>query len=182
MVKFLILASIICAVFAGAIIGINRYLILQDPIKKADAIVAVSGGDTNARTDKAIELYQQGYAPLLVFSGAAKDPNSPSNAKVMKERAVKNGVEPSVILIDEASRDTRENALGIKAQLSKVERIILVTSSYHQRRANVEIKLVLPNVEIINVPAEDRNWSPYTWWLSPYGWWVTVGELIKSLF
>jgi uncharacterized SAM-binding protein YcdF (DUF218 family) len=182
MAKFLTLVSIIIALFAGVIFGINRYLILEDPIKKADAIVAVSGGDTNARTDKAIELYQQGYAPLLVFSGAAKDPKSPSNAKVMKERAVTQGIEPGAILIDEASRDTRENALGVKAQLSEVERIILVTSSYHQRRANAEIKLVFPNVEIINAPAEDRNWSPYTWWLTPYGWWVTVGELVKSLF
>ena len=39
--------------------------------RKADAIVVVSGGDTNARTDEAIKLYKEGWAPLIVVSGAA---------------------------------------------------------------------------------------------------------------
>ena len=39
----------------------------------ADAVVAISGGDTNARTDKAISLYKNGWAKKIIFSGAAAD-------------------------------------------------------------------------------------------------------------
>ncbi|HMR73214.1 MAG TPA: YdcF family protein, partial [Candidatus Saccharibacteria bacterium] len=48
--------------------------------EKADAIVAVSGGDTMARVDQAIELYKNGWATMLIFSGAALDKTGPSNA------------------------------------------------------------------------------------------------------
>src|SRR5690606_33068531 len=58
----------------------------------ADVIVAVSGGDTAARTREAIRLYHDGWAPRLVFSGAAEDKNSPSNAAVMRDIALASGV------------------------------------------------------------------------------------------
>src|SRR5690349_5846330 len=60
--------------------------------KAADAIIAVSGGDTIARTSEAVALYEKGWAPLLIFSGAAADISGPSNALAMKRYAVENGV------------------------------------------------------------------------------------------
>lgn len=173
---------ILGALIVGSIVyGLTNYLRLEDSLQKADAIVAVSGGDTTARAEKAVELYAKQYAPLLIFSGAAADPSSPSNARVMQEIAVERGVPASDIRIDELSRDTRENAAGIKNYLQNSERIILVTSEYHQRRANKEVQASLPNTEIINAPAKDKNWDPKTWWLTPYGWWVTSGEVIKNI-
>lgn len=49
--------------------------------QSVDAIVAISGGDTEARTAQAIDLYKHDWAPLLVFSGAAADKSGPSNAE-----------------------------------------------------------------------------------------------------
>lgn len=178
LISLLVLAA---AVLGGFVYGLNNYLRLEDPLEKADAIVAVSGGDTTARAEKAVELYAKQYAPLLIFSGAAADPSSPSNARVMQEIAVQRGVPASAIRIDELSRDTRENAAGIKNYLQNSEKIILVTSEYHQRRANKEVQASLPDTEIINAPSEDKNWNPKTWWLTPYGWWVTTGEIIKNI-
>ena len=65
------------------IIGLTMYLAPDDLAKcsgpgsgecaMADAIVAVSGGDTDARTDEAIRLYKQKWSSLLIMSGAAAD-------------------------------------------------------------------------------------------------------------
>ena len=39
--------------------------------RMADAIIVVSGGDTNARTDEAIKLYKSGWAPLIIVWGCS---------------------------------------------------------------------------------------------------------------
>src|SRR5690606_19129558 len=96
---------------AISIILISRYLGPDDLAKcssgpsdkvgceMADVIVAVSGGDTTARTVEAIKLYQAGWAPKLVFSGAAEDKDSPSNAAVMRGIALASGVPNEAISI-----------------------------------------------------------------------------------
>lgn len=176
----LLVIGVLLAVF-GVIFGLTSYLSENDTPQKSEAIVAVSGGDTLGRADKAIELYLGGYAPLLVFSGAAKDPNSPSNARVMQQAALARGVPASAIRLEEYSRDTKENAQLVKDILAESEKVILVTSPYHQRRAAKELQKALPKTTIINVSAEDKHWSPQTWWVTPYGWWITLSEAIKSI-
>jgi len=161
----------------------SLYLPTADPLQKADAIVAVSGGDTLGRTKHAIDLYQHGYAPRLIFSGAAADPRSASNAKVMMAAAAAQGVPRSAISLDEYSRDTKENAQKSKDIIGEDEMIILVTSDYHQRRVNREFQKALgPDVVLINSPAKDRHWGRKSWFLTPYGWYISVTEPIKLVF
>ena len=150
--------------------------------RAADAIVAVSGGDTIARTDEAIRLYQQGWAPMLVFSSAAADSTGPSNALVMKRHAVENGVPESAIAIEEFSQTTAENAANTSRFLrdNAITRVIIVTSAYHQRRAGLEFgKRLGDSVTILNHPVKsDRQWDS-NWWLTSQGWSLALGELIK---
>ncbi|HEX4662463.1 MAG TPA: YdcF family protein [Candidatus Saccharimonadales bacterium] len=148
----------------------------------ANAIVTVSGGDTQARTGEAIQLYQNGWAPQLIFSGAALDPSGPSNAAAMKKQALREGVPAASIITEELSQNTEQNALNTVSIIKKdgINRIILVTSAYHQRRASIEFSKVFgPSVQIVNHPvAEDNQWSAL-WWMTPIGWWLAVGELVK---
>lgn len=151
---------------------------------KVDAIVAVSGGDTSARTAHAIELYKYGWADRLVFSGAAQDKTGPSNAEAMRRQAVGAGVDPSVILVEELSETTAENAVNTSTLFAEndISEVILVTSAYHQRRAGLEFgKLAGSDVRIINHPVpSDRQWSA-TWWLTPGGWWLAGSEFFKIM-
>jgi len=146
----------------------------------ADAIVAVSGGDTNARTDAAIKLYQKGWAPLLIFAGAAQDKSGPSNAAAMAARAVDQGVPAAAIEVDELSATTEENASNVRSifKQNSVGKVILVTSAYHQRRASLEFNKRTDNVAILNAPTNDSDWS-FWWWVTPRGWWLAGGELAK---
>lgn len=150
----------------------------------ADAIVAVSGGDTIARVDEAIRLFRQGWGDHLIFSGAAADKTGPSNALAMKKYATEMGIPATQISIEEFSNTTAENAVNTSLFIQKnsIKKIILVTSAYHQRRASLEFSSRLGDkVEIVNHPvARDRQWTQY-WWLSFSGLWLAYGELVKII-
>jgi uncharacterized SAM-binding protein YcdF (DUF218 family) len=161
------------------------YISPQDELKQADVIVAVSGGDTTARTLEAVRLYQAGWANRLLFSGAAFDPSSRSNAKAMREIAISHGIPPDVITIEERANTTKQNAQEVAAIITALnyKRIILVTSPYHQRRTSIEFQNRLDNkIEIINHSAFADAWTPSSWWRSPRGWYLTMTELPKALF
>lgn len=147
---------------------------------KADAIVAVSGGDTEGRTRTAVDLFQKGWADKIIFSGAAADKTGPSNAAVMRNIAIEAGVPATAILIDDVSNNTRENADQTMSLIESqgIETIILTTSPYHQRRASIEFsRAAMGQVEIINHPSsEDKHWQTF-WWITPNGWRLATGEL-----
>lgn len=152
---------------------------------EADAIVAVSGGDTSARAYEAIKLYNDGWAPKLIFSGAAQDKTGPSNAEAMRKYAIANGVPINDILLEETSVNTEENAANTRELIreNKLQRIILVTSAYHQRRASLEFskKVEETPLFVVNHPVRyDKQWREY-WYLTPSGWWLAVGELVKII-
>lgn len=192
--RYLLLALLGLLVFIITMIGV--YLGPDDlaqceapqPVgvcSRVDAIVAVSGGDTVARTDEAIELYLAGWAPKLIFSGAAADDSGPSNAVAMQRRALAAGVPEADILIEEFSRTTAENALNTSQFIAdrSLKKIILVTSAYHQQRASLEFGATLgPVVEIVNHPvARDKQWAGFWWWTTKGGWWLAGGELVKIM-
>jgi len=149
----------------------------------ADAIVVVSGGDTEARTAAGIALYKQGWANLLVFSGAALDKSGPSNAAAMMLQAEAAGVPTSAIVIDEDAANTKQNAENTQSIMKErqLSDIILVTSGYHQRRASLEFHKSANDVRVRNAPvANDKDWSAF-WWVTPRGWWLAGGELVKII-
>lgn len=147
----------------------------------ADAIVAVSGGDTTARTAEAIKLYQNGWAPILIFSGAAYDKTGPSNAEVMKKAALEADIPEQDIIVESYGETTKQNAEKTTDILDqqRIRSLILVTSGYHQRRASIEFSKRAPEVNIINHPVpHDKHW-PSWWWANPYSWYLAVSELVK---
>lgn len=165
-------------------IGVGFYLSPQDEPQKSDVIVVVSGGQTTSRAQKGIELYKEGLAKDIVFSGAAID-DGPSNAFTMKKLALAEGIESKHIFIDEASQNTYENAVYSKKIFDQIgaKKIILVTSPYHQRRANETFKSVLgPNYEVLGVSAFDDRWSKSQWWRRGFPIFISVSELWKLAY
>lgn len=150
--------------------------------QKVDAIIAVSGGDTNARTDAAISLFQRGWADIIIFSGAAQDKSGPSNAAAMSARAVAAGVPVSVIKLDEYAETTEQNAANSQTifQENNINKVILVTSGYHQRRSSLEFNKRAYNVTILNWPTDDSDWN-FWWWTSTRGWWLAGSEIAKVI-
>lgn len=189
--RILFLILFVAAVIAGA-----TYYLQSNDLSKCDvspsatagctavdAIVAISGGDTSARANEAISLYQSGWSQVLIFSGAAVDKDGPSNAYEMKQLALKAGVPELAIYIDEKAESTKENAENVQAIFEKlgIKKAILVTSGYHQRRASLTFDKYTDGVNIINhsVPT-DKDWSVW-WWIMPRGWWLVGTEIAKII-
>jgi uncharacterized SAM-binding protein YcdF (DUF218 family) len=169
----------------GVFFGIGYYLSPQDQLVKTDAIVAVSGGDTDARTQEAVQLYHDGWAPRIIFSGAALDPNGPSNARAMATAAERAGVPADAVLLDETSANTRGNAANVAELVRDFElkSIILVTSPYHQRRASITFHRELgANFPIINHSSVDHAWRRSHWWATPASQNLTISELEKVAY
>jgi len=188
MKKFLgwTLAIILTTLVVGfaLLVGVGFYLSPQDNVDKADVIVVVSGGQTTSRAEKGIDLYKQGYAPKIIFSGASLD-DGPSNAFAMRDQALASGVPASNIYIDEKSQNTYENAVNSKAILQSLaaSKIILVTSPYHQRRANQTFESVLgKDYQLIGVSAFDDRWSKSQWWRRGFPLFISVSETWKLIY
>lgn len=190
----------VALLFISLVIGIGVYLHVDDlaecgdiptfqtsTCQPADAIVAISGGDTTARTKEAVELYKNGWGSKLIFSGAAQDKSGPSNAEAMRRIALSNGVPNSDIITEEYGATTKQNAENTQNILTEneIESVILVTSGYHQRRAGLEFMARSSGgVSVRNHPvADDNQWSSGWWWLTPSGWYLAISELVKiSIF
>ena len=88
------------------------------------------------RTTCGVDLYQQGLAPRLVFTGGSGHPfrETLKDAPEMKRWAERLGVPREAILVEDLSRTTYENATETKRLLGPAS-ILLVTSASHLPRA-----------------------------------------------
>lgn len=165
--------------------GVGYYLSPQDALAKADAVVAISGGHTETRTAEAVKLYRDGWATHVIFSGAAADPSGPSNAQAMAAAASLAGVPDAAISLDEAAANTRQNASGVGeiVKQQKYRSIILVTSPYHQRRAEIAFRRVLgKDFTIISHSSFDADWRRSHWWATAQSRALTFAELQKVAY
>ncbi len=181
----LLVLFVILLIIVGGLIGIGYYLSPQSPLQKADAIVAISGGETQERALEAIKLYQQGWAPVIIFSGAAADSSGPSNANAMANQAEQAGVPAADILLDNTSANTEQNATNVAAIIQQhgYKSIILVTSPYHQRRADIVFRRALgSSFVIIDHSAVDTGWRRSDWWATSQSRQITFAELSKVIY
>jgi uncharacterized SAM-binding protein YcdF (DUF218 family) len=104
------------------------------------------------RTVTGIDLYQQGYAPKLIFSGGGIEP------AVMKRLALQRGVPESAIILDETGVNTeatlrfcRSRAAGPKG----TGRILAVSHSFH----NARIKMLAQRfgLDLVTVPCHESQ-------------------------
>jgi hypothetical protein len=130
------LALVVVVAVAVAVAGVAAigFVVegIQPPLERSDAIIVISGDENLARHREGIRLWRDEWAPILIFSGAARE-GPISNAADMRRRALAEGVPQSSILLDEQGADTYGNALqtrrlmeahGLRARSSSRPRTI----------------------------------------------------------
>lgn len=85
------------------------------------------------RLDRAIELYEQGYAPAIIMTGAQGDDEPMPEAYAMRDYAVERGVPDNAVFCDPNSYNTKENLQNAKAIMEEngMATALVVTSDYH---------------------------------------------------
>ncbi|WP_405561338.1 YdcF family protein [Streptomyces sp. NBC_01180] len=108
--------------------------------------------------DTAVDLYELGMAPLLVFTGATspttRDRMPRGEAVHYRERALERGVPASAVLVEPHARNTGENINFSKTVLEKagvrVSSVLLISKPYEERRAYATARKLWPEVEIVS--------------------------------
>ncbi|HBG81856.1 TPA: hypothetical protein DDW69_03365 [candidate division CPR2 bacterium] len=182
---FMIIAIFIVPItLIGMFFSLGFWLSPQDDLLKSDAIIVISGGETEARTKEGIKLLNENLGGYIIFSGAAEDKGI-SNAAAMKKIALEQNVPKDKILMEEESKTTYENAKNVKEILEEksIKKIILVTSPYHQKRAYLTFRSVLgDSYQILNHSAIDSTWRRSKWWQNPGSVELTLREGYRLLY
>ena len=88
-----------------------------------------------ARTRKAVELYNAGYADRIILTGGIGD-HAPAESVAARNYAVEQwGMDPDVFLLEEESTSTEENAEFAKKVFPTGESVLIVSDSYHILRS-----------------------------------------------
>jgi uncharacterized SAM-binding protein YcdF (DUF218 family) len=158
-------ATAACVLLAAIVVGYpvwftkvwRSLLVIESPIPQADAIL-ILGGESQARPVAAAMLYRQGVASKVFIIGRG-------DHETNRRALLSGGVPADRITIEKESKSTLENADFAKPLLETagVRRALLVTSSFHARRALATFQQRIPGVEF------GVTTSRIGWWDTPQG-------------
>ncbi len=122
------------------------------PLKSADAII-VLGGESIARPLETALLYKAGTAPRIFVSGLG---DAARNRQIL----IGAGVPATAITMESKATSTYANALLLKPLLeaAKVRSAMIVTASFHTRRALATFRHAMPNVNFGVTEAVNEGW------------------------
>ncbi|MBF0280260.1 MAG: YdcF family protein [SAR324 cluster bacterium] len=171
-----------------------NFFTVNNAAKGADALVVLSGGMMN-RLPYAIDLYQQEYAPIVLITEEKKRVVSPKlkqlvGTNVDQAKKILQALEVNVDLIVVPSlkggaTSTFDEAYDILqyARQQHWHRIIIVTDSFHTRRALYAFEKVLGKTELLiqSIGAPNPIFDESNWWQTDSGISTYVLEGIKYL-
>ncbi len=176
---------IAAALLIFALWGAGAVLVITDPLKPMDAVVALSGGSMD-RVDEAAKMYKEGYARRVVFTETTSQVASlgASYTKLYKTEAISLGVPDRDILVtSKPASSTYDEAKAVLRLMNDqgFNSMIVVTDPYHSFRTRLVFREVFRDSgKSIRVRPSSGHWYRSTsWWLSAQGWEATLTEYIK---
>ena len=138
-----------------------RYHRLNHRLEKADAILVLCSHDTRV-AERGAQLFLEGWAPLLIFSGGlgavTRHMWSEPEADRFADIARRMGVPEERILVENSSTNTGENVLFTRRLLREKgldpEKFILVQKPYMERRSYATFRKLWPEKEALVTSAQ----------------------------
>jgi uncharacterized SAM-binding protein YcdF (DUF218 family) len=132
-----------------------EYHHMHHHLEKADCIIVLGSQDTRV-AERAAEIYLQGWAPLVVFSGGlgriTQHLWTEPEAEVFSRIAIEKGIPPAAILKETNSTNTGDNILFSRELLKQrkldPQSFILVHKPYMERRSYATFLKVWPGKKI----------------------------------
>jgi len=197
--KFLLIILFIVLVIVShqyVLKKLGYFLVFEQDPQKADVIVVLNGRDTE-RSLAAVDLYNQGYANLIVMANGAKQPGSDEfwkrvgnnfDGKLFFQRAIEAmGVpEKSFQFIGNGVTSTYDEAVATKEFLKTngYKSILLVTSKWHSKRAYLTFRSALKNdgVRVLIQASKYDTFRPDAWWMSNNGAELAFYEYVRLIY
>jgi uncharacterized SAM-binding protein YcdF (DUF218 family) len=177
--RFLALTALL-VIWAGvyAFLGAGRFLSREDALAQADAIFVLAG-TTVERPLEAADLYLAGHAPLIVITRDTSEHEAaelerrrvtlPSRLELTRELFRQLKIPDDAVLVSERIHDnTAEEADTLRrfAASHGWQRVIVVSSKYHLRRAGLACRRSLRGMDVQILMRGSRYdvSVPGSWW------------------
>jgi uncharacterized SAM-binding protein YcdF (DUF218 family) len=148
--------------------GLGESLVVSDPLEHADLIYVFAGDFLGSRVLLGAQLGSQGWAPAVVLSGGPYQGHCACDLSA--NFAVEHGY-PRTLFIPApiAAKSTLDEAQAMRPLFHRLgaQRIILVTSNFHSRRAAQVFRLFLPEFDFRMESSLDNDFHPDSWWKNP---------------
>lgn len=157
--------------------ALGRYLIVEQPLVKADIILALSG-EPYLRIPEAARVYHEGFAPTILLThgrnergtddllrvGIRISGEQESSVKLLEDLRIPR---KAILTLEERSDDTRAE-MQVVARFLKghpARTVVIVTSKAHTRRAYRIFSAGLgPGIRLIMHPVGSDPFDPSRWW------------------
>jgi uncharacterized SAM-binding protein YcdF (DUF218 family) len=192
LVAFLLLVLLWLVAWLGA-----RWLIVSAPLERADAIVILSGSSTlSERVQHAARLYSQQRSQKILLTTdnrqggwSAPEQRNPYFDEIAVKELSKLGVPSEHVEVVRPSVNSTWDEAVLLSEYSKTQHlrsILIVTSSYHSRRALWTFRTLFRdgNTQVGLDPVETgiQTPPPATWWLHARGWQLVLVEYLKLIY
>ena len=163
--------------------ALGAYLDKSETPQSAELAFVLAGDQTGNRILRAGELVREGYVPKAMVSGpyGLYGFNECDLAIPFAEKA---GYPRSYFVpFPNFASSTHEESAATVAELRRmgVRRVLLVTSTFHTRRAGNEFRGAAPELTIIVVSAPDPHFTVNGWWHDREGRKTFLVEWIKTI-
>lgn len=173
----------------------GRYLVVEDPLERSDAIVVLAGARVE-RWLEAADLYRSQWAPRIVLSPGrlenaeqqlrTRGVRFPTEAELARDALVQMGIPAGAIDILPGSVDnTAQEAEAAHAALAAAgwRRLIVVTSKYHTRRVSFAFDREFrgSGTQIVMRASRYDEAIPERWWTDRADFRYVTSELQKLL-
>jgi uncharacterized SAM-binding protein YcdF (DUF218 family) len=186
---FLVVLFILALMRTRELIGLMLadYLIVQDNPASAEVIHVIAGDDY--RTEYAIQLYKQGLAKAIFFTGGWCTFHKYNHGEHGMQLALSQGVPPEAIAYDDSPVfSTYDETLLLKEYLAKTlpsaQSIIVVSDPFHMRRARWTNEMIFGKGLKINMQPVPFDQTPFKqhWWTDGASRRYVRDEYIKMVF
>jgi uncharacterized SAM-binding protein YcdF (DUF218 family) len=155
---------------------LSKYIFVPDNSLDADVAIVLGMSDWRRPAARAVELFREGKARKLLFTGGYNSNIRATEAIEMAALARASGVPETMILVEPRAAHTDQNMafsrelLEAHIGLAGFRSILLVTIHYHIRRTIIAARRHFPrSIEIGWVCYPSRHYSSSNWRHSHHG-------------
>jgi uncharacterized SAM-binding protein YcdF (DUF218 family) len=159
-------AAIVAGLYLGGLVWFAAAIPREGALdlRQTDAIVVLTGGQLRLR--EGLRLLAEGKAKKLLVSGVHRDVELLELLRVARQRT---GALECCIELGYDADSTLGNAREAAAFAARegVRSLRVVTANYHLRRALLEFRRAMPDIELVAQPVYPENFHIEEWWRWP---------------
>jgi uncharacterized SAM-binding protein YcdF (DUF218 family) len=190
-VSLIIAVALLLSQYEVLLKGYARFFTIDNATSGMEAAIVILSGHSITRIPKALELYTAGYGTRLLLTSERRGNFKASKIFLTQEQEGQEIAKifnvpakfESVPSLKGGATSTFDEAYDLLAfcKKEKLRHIIIVTDSYHTRRAFYAFKKVFKgsNIKVEVSAAPNEVFNEENWWFSDWGILSYVTEPIK---